>query len=476
MQKEISNLMLAFAFAMQGVAPAVAQNSIDVSVKAEVSATVEDGEKATFKAIVSDGTAPFTVTLKNGKQTAIASAELSAAGEATMEYAPEECDIYYMSVVDANGKTAQDTCRVAVLGAARTATFENLYLDSESFWNGPDTKGNIIKGTWGDYQYDGSLVSGSYQFSNNYSISWGSWTGFAVSNRTATTFQSITPDQYNSAVGSGYAASENYLVGYDNGKITVLNNAEGDTIAGMYVTNEAWAMECVKNGNGLARKFVEGDYLKVVFIGTHADGTQSTMDYYLADYRSSKEADRYCLDTWQWVDLRPLGKVQTISFSIDGSDKGSYGLNTSAYFCLDNVNGKRVIAEAPVQTAAGDVDLNQFFTFDDATATVSYAFADALASDVADYVSLSDNGKLTVKAGYYKPFNVTISATQRGKIQFLNIPFDILDGVNSVEAANGENNVSERYNISGQRIAHSQKGVNIIRTADGKTRKVAVNR
>ncbi len=445
-----------------------------VNIVAEAPSSVDDGQTALFKATVSDGTAPFTVTLKNGKQEEVATAQLEVAGETTLEYAPEECDIYYMSVVDANGKTAQDTCRLVVLGEAKTATFENIYLDSESFWNGPDTKGNIIKGAWGDYQYDGSTVSGSYQFSNNYSIDWGSWTGFALSNRTATNFSQITPDQYNSYVGHGYDNSENYAVGYDNGTITVLNNAEGDTIRGMYVTSEAWAAECVKNGNGLARKFVEGDYLKVVFTGTRADGTESTVDYYLADYRSSKEADRYLLDTWQWVDLRSLGKVKTVKFSFDGTDKSAYGLNTSTYFCLDNVNGERVISETPLQTAGGEVDLSQFFTFDDATATVSYSFADELDSELAENVSLSTDGKLSVKNEYYKAFNVVVSATQRGKIQFLRVPFSIATGLNGVDNGFEGNNVAERYNINGQKLSNTQKGVNIIRTTDGKTRKVAV--
>lgn len=445
-----------------------------VNIVAEAPTAVEDGQKAVFKAIVSDGTAPFTITLKNGKRDDVATAQLETAGETTVEYAPEECDIYYMSVVDANGKTAQDTCRVAVLGEAKTATFENLYLDSESFWTGPDTKGNIIKGAWGDKQYEGSTVSGSYQFSNNYSIDWNSWTGFAVSNRTATNFKKTTPDQYNSYAGHGYDNSENYGVGYDNGTITVLNSLEGDTIRGMYVTNEAWAAECINNGNGLARKFVEGDYLKVIFTGTHADGTEATVDYYLADYRSSKEADRYLLDTWQWVDLRSLGKVKTVKFSIDGTDKGGGYLNTSAYFCLDNVNGERVMNEAAQQNIGSTVDLSQFFNFDDATATVSYAFADALSEDVAQYVTLSADGKLSVSTDYNKALTIVVSATQRGKIQFLCVPFAVADGVNGVENTSLDSNVSGRYNIGGQKLSNRQKGVNIIRTNSGKTLKVAV--
>ena len=445
----------------------------NVKATAEATESVESGQKASLKVNVTEGTAPFSISWTNGKLQEIATASLDDFGISVVEYAPVECDMYYVTVTDANGKQASDTCRVAVTGDAVVATFENLYLNSESYWNGPDSKGTPMVGIYGDNQLDGSFVSGSYQFSNNYSLDWNSWQGFAYSNRTATTFTSATPDQYNSVVGHGYDESENYAVVFDKGTITVLNKPEeGDVINGFYITNNAWALDCIKNGNGVAHKFEEGDYLIATFTGTKADGSTSTVDCYLADYRASKEADRYYLDTWQWVDLRPLGKVKTISVSLSGSDTGSFGLNTSAYFCMDDFNGERVIAEAPVQVAGDEIDLSEFFTFDDASATVSYAFADALSEELAQNVTLSADGRLTVKKGYYNSFNVVVSATQKGKIQFLNIPFDIVDGINGVE--DSSSNVAGRYNISGQKLNARQKGVNIIRTTNGKTVKVGV--
>lgn len=445
----------------------------NVKATAEATESVESGQKASLKVNVTEGTAPFSISWTNGKLQEIATASLDDFGISVVEYAPVECDMYYVTVTDANGKQASDTCRVVVTGDAVVATFENLYLDSESYWNGPDSKGTPMVGIYGDNQLDGSFVSGSYQFSNNYSLDWNSWQGFAYSNRTATSFTSATPDQYNSVVGHGYDESENYAVAFDKGTITVLNKPEeGDVINGLYITNNAWALDCIKNGNGVAHKFEEGDYLIATFTGTRADGSTSTVDCYLADYRTSKEADRYYLDTWQWVDLRPLGKVKTISVSLSGSDTGSFGLNTSAYFCMDDFNGERVIAEAPVQVAGDEIDLSEFFTFDDASATVSYAFADALSEELAQNVTLSADGRLTVKKGYYNSFNVVVSATQKGKIKFLNIPFDIVDGINGVE--DSDSNVAARYNISGQKLNARQKGVNIIRTTDGKTVKVGV--
>lgn len=448
----------------------------NTDVVAEATASVAAGEKAQLKATVSKGTAPFSLSWTNGKHEEIATASLEDFGTTISEYAPTECDLYYVTVTDANGKQASDTCRVAVTGEATTATFENLYLDNESFWAGPDTKGQAVPGMYGGEDVNGSFVSGSYQFSNSCNTKLASWSGFAYSNRTATNFNTITPDQYNSIVGSGYDNSENFAVAFNGGEIKVLNAPlTGDSIRGCYITNSAWTANTILNAkeSDYAHKFAKGDWMKVTFTGYHADGTETKVDYYLADYRSAKEADHYCLDTWQWVDLRSLGEVTSIKFSLSGSDSGQYGLNTPAYFCLDNFNGNRVVSEAAMQAAGGEIDLSKFFTFDDAEATVSYAFADALGEELKQNVTLSSDGRLTVKDGFYKKFDVTVSATQKGKAQFLKIPFDIVNGINKLYGED-DANVSARYNISGQKLNNRQRGINIIRTKDGKTVKIGV--
>lgn len=445
----------------------------NVKVVAEATESVEAGNEAELKATVSEGTAPFSISWTNGKHEEIATASLDDFGTATSTYAPSECDLYYVTVTDANGKVGSDTCRVAVTGDAVTATFENLYLPENGYWFGPDSKGTVVAGTYGN-EIAGSFMSGSYQFSNSYNIDYGSWSGMGYTNRTETSFSTYLTDQFNSVVGKGYGDSENFAVAYSNGEIKVLNKpVEGDSIRGFYITNNAYAVNAYNGNDSYAKKFEQGDFLKVVFTGHHADGTDAKIEYYLADYRSTKVADHYYLDTWQWVDLQSLGKVTSIDFAFDGSDKGQFGLNTPAYFCIDNFNGERVVTEATTQVAGGDIDLKQFFQFDDATATVSYAFADAISDELAQNVTLASDGKLTVKADFYKKFDVTISATQRGKIQFVKIPFDIVNGINTV---NGDNdaNVAGRYNVSGQKLNHRQSGINIIRTKDGKTMKVGV--
>lgn len=433
--------------------------------------TVEAGSAAVLRATVTAGTAPFTLVWTNGRREEIGTATADAIGtEVTAEYVPAECDDYVVTVTDANGKTAADTCRVVVTGEAVTATFENLWLESESAWAGPDTKGETMTGAYGDTQLAGSFVSGSYSFSNTYSLDWSSWNGFAYSNNTANDFTTLA-DQYNSATGGGRNGSENFAVAFSGGDIRVLNRAEGDSLRGCYVTNSAYAMNSILNGDSYAQKFTEGSWLKIIFTGHRTDGTTADVEYYLADYRPAKEADRYSLDTWQWVDLRALGEVTSVSFTIDGSDK-SYGyLNTPAYFCMDDFNGHRIIAEAPVQNMTESIDVSSLFSFDDTEATVTYAFADEPVTENDAEVTLTPDGLLTV-SGQSRSLTLVVSATQRGRISYLRIPVDFTNAITDITSPSPAS--KEVYDLNGRRIASPQRGVNIVRTKDGKMKKVVV--
>ena len=235
---------------------------------------------------------------------------------------------------------AQENSEVTVKDAT-VATFEDLTLEPESSWWGPADNAEEVAGAYGT-EWVGTFKSGSYEFVNSVNPAWGSWMGCSYSNMTATSFESYEKDQWNSAAGHGAAGSANYGVIYGSSTpmeiIKVLDgDTEGRIIAGMNITNSAWVVECVKNGNGAANKFKQGSWFKVIFTGTKADKSTASVDYYLADYRSENESEWTCLTDWAWIDLSSLGKVVSLSVSFDGTDK-SYGyLNTSTYVCIDNV-------------------------------------------------------------------------------------------------------------------------------------------
>jgi hypothetical protein len=62
-----------------------------------------------------------------------------------------------------------------------------------------------------------------------------------------------------------------------------------------------------------------------------------TVVFYLADFRFEDSTQDYIVDSWQTVDLSSLGAVRYLDFKLESSDVGQYGMNTPAYFALDNL-------------------------------------------------------------------------------------------------------------------------------------------
>ena len=106
------------------------------------------------------------------------------------------------------------------------------------------------------------------------------------------------------------------------------------------VTNTTYTWATIKNGDayGMSTPFKTGDWYKLTATGYDAEGAATgSVTYYLADYRNSVESTHYILSQFTKIDLTPLGDdVKTVKFKLDSSDTGAYGLNTPAYFALDN--------------------------------------------------------------------------------------------------------------------------------------------
>lgn len=333
---------------------------------------------------------------------------------------------YTLTVVDAWGAKEESSVAVKVISEAKVATFEELYLDEESYWNRTNADN-------GDY----SFYSGTYKFLNNVGTEDGQkyWNGFSYSNVTSTVFTGeYWKEQYYSAVGSGVDNSKNYAVAYvsepSNVKVVVANSENDDAIKGFYVSNTAWAKKVILDGDGLTQGdegFEKGDYFKLTATGIKADGsTAGSLDFYLADYRGENEADYYCLDSWQWFDMRALGKVKEVSFSMYSTQSNEFGMTTPLYFCMDNFNGERNIVAGEAQTfSLGDssLSLDKFFTPDDADATVTYRIEDAYNETVLD-ASLAD-GMLLINGKENGTTDLVVSALQKGKKQFVRIPVTI---------------------------------------------------
>ena len=224
-----------------------------------------------------------------------------------------------------------------VSGLEGAATFENLALDAESFWNGTDDTGEFFSGGFkfenGHEAYDYGTFIYDYCY------------GFFYTNRTATTYTGdALSEQYNSAVGHGADGSSNYatynLNAYTPKGVEVMGDEQ--VISGCYLTNNAYAYLSMKNGDTYAKKFGQGDWFKLTITGVDAAGaTTGSVDFYLADLTSENEAEQYILDEWRWCDLTPLGAVKRLEFTMSSTDNGDWGMNTPAYFCMDNLGGEK---------------------------------------------------------------------------------------------------------------------------------------
>lgn len=386
--------------------------------------SVNEGETVTLSTEVYGGVAPYIYSWQNSKKEEV-SAELSYA------FVPQHTGEYLLTVTDAWNVSVTRKAVVTVEGGAYVATFDNLYLEDESYWN-------CTKEEDGDYL----IYSGSYAFTNKVGTSYGQkyWSGFSYSNSTSTAFTgNYMKEQFNSAVGSGVNDSRNYAVAYVGGdmpdvRVIVTNAQEGETLNGCYVSNDAWAVDAILTGDGITptdEGFEKGDYFTLTAIGWNAEGEKTaSVDFYLADYRSEYAADHYYLNTWQWFDLRPLGKVKEVSFALNSSKRNSYGITTPTYFCMDDFNGTRNIVDKEAQVLGlGDAhcSLEQYFTFEDVEATVTYRIEDPYNETVIG-ASVTDN-MLTITGRENGSTELVVSAVQKGKKQFVRLPITIDPGV-----------------------------------------------
>jgi len=226
------------------------------------------------------------------------------------------------------------TCLVAVLlmasaAEASIATFDDLALSSESYWNGSDGSGGF--------------TSGRAYFNNNYDATWGSWDSFSYSNITNTVTDGMA-GQFNAITGSGEGGSANYAVGYVGwmGPPTVTLNEAG-IVDGFYITNSNFAYYSMLNGDAIAKKFGgasgnDEDWFLLTITGKNGSGVVTdSVDFYLAYYAFADNSLDYIVDTWNYVDLSSLGVVKSLEFGLSSSDVGSWGMNTPASFVIDSV-------------------------------------------------------------------------------------------------------------------------------------------
>lgn len=224
----------------------------------------------------------------------------------------------------------------SALQAQTVATFDTLHLaKADTFYMNYTASGT-------DVGFDDGHAHFPCVFDTSYGGFWA--TGFSYSNMTDTTTSGFM-NQYSAKPGKGYAGSPNYLVAFCNDpvtyepkmKIILKDSAMGKPVKGFYATNSTYAYNSMRDGDGFAKQFNNGDWFLLNVQGYSGGVLQPTkVALYLASFLYTDPTKNFILNKWQWVDLLALGNVDSLQLSLTSSDNGMFGMNTPAYFCIDN--------------------------------------------------------------------------------------------------------------------------------------------
>ncbi len=221
--------------------------------------------------------------------------------------------------------------------AQTTSDFEGVSLP------GPDT-------AYLETQYP---VNGVHTFTSGNAlfygqVSWGSsWSDFNCSNATDTVQASYTKAAA-AIPGKGYDGSSKYAIAFvpidfmgpdPTATIPVgaklQGAAAGKQVFGAYFTNSVFAYRYMLDGN----KYANNNFWLKLIIRGYNNGVKSadSVLFTLADY-SGAGGNPVLVNTWEWVNLTSLGNVDSLTFDLISNDNaGGFGINTPAYFAMDNL-------------------------------------------------------------------------------------------------------------------------------------------
>lgn len=191
-----------------------------------------------------------------------------------------------------------------------------------------------------DAQYGGDLLYGenasSYAWADaatgltgGMTNAWGGQYGFseggtAISNYIDADIDGHATYNYQLAVPASNG-SANFAVVYCDATIKF---PEGISriIRSMQIGPTTYELGVVKNGDGYAASLAESGNFTLTITADNG----KTLDVDMV-------RDGQILDKWTKVDLTSLGAVNSLTFTMDGSDKSDWGVKHPKYFAFDNV-------------------------------------------------------------------------------------------------------------------------------------------
>lgn len=163
-------------------------------------------------------------------------------------------------------------------------------------------------------------------------LAWGGTYGFAeggtvISNYVDANIAEHASSDYQLSVPSGNG-SKNFAVVYCGASIQFAGG-ENHLIKSMDICPTTYLLGEMKNG-GYGKALTEkGDFLTLTFTADNG----KTLNVDLARDGDIQEG-------WKRIDFSSLGEVNSLSFTMDGSDRSDYGVKHPQYFAFDNVQVK----------------------------------------------------------------------------------------------------------------------------------------
>ncbi len=217
------------------------------------------------------------------------------------------------------------------LAQSNVADFESFTLTPSSAYSNTNSIPFQTSNAWFEHKWNTSFNfwSGGFAYTN---IKDSSTAGFS--------------NLYGVKALNGYNNSNIYVVGQNGGVIKLI--APANSVSGFYITNTTYAYKSMLLGDAFAKKFGgasgnDPDFFKVTVRG-YLNGSMKadSAEFYLADYRFSNNSMDYIVNNWQWFNTSSLGAVDSIKFFMYSSDNGTFGMNTPAFFAIDNFTSSQV--------------------------------------------------------------------------------------------------------------------------------------
>jgi len=218
--------------------------------------------------------------------------------------------------------------------------FENLTTKLDS------TGKDYFKGYAGIAGFNTFSTFGATFVNRNDTSAFGdSWSGWAISRLKDSISIAYDTNDCAAIPATGYGGSSVYATAYlsylpEENKIRFQNVQLG--VMGFFITNSTIAYRSMQNGDMFAKKFggVSGndpDFFRIIIKGwNNGVLVPDSIVHYLADFRDSNNANDYIVKDWQYVNLGNKFN-DSIIYRLESSDTNAWGMNTPAFFCIDNI-------------------------------------------------------------------------------------------------------------------------------------------